>query len=138
MDSGYLAPGETLEDDYDVLRDLSAEEVVGIMDQMLCYEVTRYQTSMSTGRDGSDTDTRSRRWHGIWAIPLHSRFSRLSTLIDCSGLSLRRWIKLDLIVTMLRRRTRAYYTSFYGHFVLDSSRPVTLFTSGSVPSIITR
>ena len=41
MDSGHLAPGETLEDDYDVLRDLSPEEVVGIMDQMLCYEVIR-------------------------------------------------------------------------------------------------
>ena len=39
MDSGYLAPGETLEDDYDVLRELSPEEVVGIMDQMLSYEV---------------------------------------------------------------------------------------------------
>ncbi len=39
MDSGYLAQGETLEDDYDVLRELLPEEVVGIMDQMLCYEV---------------------------------------------------------------------------------------------------
>jgi hypothetical protein len=39
MDSGYLAQGETLEDDYDVLRELLPEEVVGIMDEMLCYEV---------------------------------------------------------------------------------------------------
>lgn len=39
MDSGYLAPGETLEDDYDILRELLPEEVVRIMDQMLCYEV---------------------------------------------------------------------------------------------------
>lgn len=39
MDSGYLAPGETLEDDYDVLRELLPEEVVGIMDQLLCHEV---------------------------------------------------------------------------------------------------
>ena len=39
MDSGYLAEGETLDDDYDVLHDLLPEEVVGIMDQMLCYEV---------------------------------------------------------------------------------------------------
>ena len=39
MDSGYLADGETLDDDYDVLRDLLPEEVIGIMDQMLCYEV---------------------------------------------------------------------------------------------------
>ena len=39
MDSGYLAPGETLEDDYDVLQKLLPEEVVGIMDQLLCSEV---------------------------------------------------------------------------------------------------
>ena len=39
MDSGYLAPGETLEDDYDVLKPLLPEEVIGIMDQMLCLEV---------------------------------------------------------------------------------------------------
>lgn len=39
MDSGYLAPGETLEDDYVVLGELLPEEVIGIMDQMLCYEV---------------------------------------------------------------------------------------------------
>lgn len=39
MDSGYLAQGETLEDDYNVLRELLPEEVIGIMDEMLCYEV---------------------------------------------------------------------------------------------------
>ncbi|KAK2772115.1 hypothetical protein FQN53_004767 [Emmonsiellopsis sp. PD_33] len=38
MDSGYLAPGETLDDDYDVMRALLPEELVGIMDQLLCYE----------------------------------------------------------------------------------------------------
>ncbi|KAI5290811.1 hypothetical protein KEM54_000372 [Ascosphaera aggregata] len=31
MDSGYLAPGETLEDDYDVLRELRPEEVVACL-----------------------------------------------------------------------------------------------------------
>lgn len=43
MDSGYLGPGENqtqaLEDDYDVTRELSAEEVLGVMDELLCYEV---------------------------------------------------------------------------------------------------
>ncbi|KAI9738563.1 MAG: hypothetical protein M1834_008067 [Cirrosporium novae-zelandiae] len=39
MDSGFLEPGELLEDDYDILRQLLPEEVVGIMDQMLCLEV---------------------------------------------------------------------------------------------------
>ncbi len=39
MDSGYLTAGETLDDDYDVLQALLPEEVIGIMDQMLCFEV---------------------------------------------------------------------------------------------------
>ncbi|KAL9124316.1 MAG: hypothetical protein Q9217_006342 [Psora testacea] len=39
MDSGYLANGETLEDDYDVLHELLPEEVIGIMDQLLCFEM---------------------------------------------------------------------------------------------------
>ncbi|OAX84893.1 hypothetical protein ACJ72_00715, partial [Emergomyces africanus] len=43
MDSGYLAPGETLDDDYDVVkRRLLPEEVVGIMDQLLGHEVCVY------------------------------------------------------------------------------------------------
>ena len=41
MDSGYLESGETLEDTYDVLRDLLPEELIGIMDAMLCHEVNR-------------------------------------------------------------------------------------------------
>lgn len=39
MDSGHLQPGETLEDEYDVLQPLLPEELVGIMDQILCLEV---------------------------------------------------------------------------------------------------
>ena len=41
MDSGYLGPGQdqNLEDDYDTTRDLSAEEILGVMDELLCYEV---------------------------------------------------------------------------------------------------
>ena len=42
MDSGYLEEGESLEDDYDTLRTLLPEEVLGIMDQILCHEVCRY------------------------------------------------------------------------------------------------
>lgn len=43
MDSGYLAPGETLDDHYDVGRDLLPQEVLGIMDQILCYEMAWHQ-----------------------------------------------------------------------------------------------
>lgn len=39
MDSGHLEPGEILEDSYDVLKELLPEEVIGIMDQILCFEV---------------------------------------------------------------------------------------------------
>ncbi|KAI9843380.1 MAG: hypothetical protein M1838_002635 [Thelocarpon superellum] len=39
MDSGYLAPGESLLDEYDVTTPLSSKEVIGIMDQLLCYEM---------------------------------------------------------------------------------------------------
>lgn len=43
MDSGFLAPGETLVDDYDIFRDLLPEEVVGIMDQLLCCEMAWHE-----------------------------------------------------------------------------------------------
>lgn len=39
MDSGFLQPGETLEDDYDTSISLLPEELIGIMDQLLCYEM---------------------------------------------------------------------------------------------------
>ncbi|MCJ1385491.1 N-alpha-acetyltransferase 35 NatC auxiliary subunit [Xylographa soralifera] len=42
MDSGCLAPGEKLEEDYDILQELLPEEVVGIIDQLLCAEVAWY------------------------------------------------------------------------------------------------
>lgn len=43
MDSGLLRPGETLTDDYDPLSPLLPEEVLGIMDQLLCYEMAWHQ-----------------------------------------------------------------------------------------------
>ena len=39
MDSGFLITGESVEHTYDVLRELLPEEVIGVMDQMLCFEV---------------------------------------------------------------------------------------------------
>ena len=39
MDSGYLESGERLEDDYDVLQEISPEDVVEIMDSLLRSEV---------------------------------------------------------------------------------------------------
>jgi N-alpha-acetyltransferase 35, NatC auxiliary subunit len=39
MDSGCLEATETIDDDYDVCRTLLPEEVLGIIDQLLCHEV---------------------------------------------------------------------------------------------------
>ena len=39
MDSGYLEPGETMDDDYDFTKPLLPEEILGIIDQLICHEV---------------------------------------------------------------------------------------------------
>ena len=52
MDSGFLKPGETLEDDYNVLRDLAPEEVVGIMDGLLSSEVGPSKSRVTFGSCG--------------------------------------------------------------------------------------
>lgn len=39
MDTGFLAEGETMEDSYDIWRELLPEECLGIIDQLLCLEV---------------------------------------------------------------------------------------------------
>ncbi|CAJ2511036.1 Uu.00g066610.m01.CDS01 [Anthostomella pinea] len=39
MDSGLLAEGESLDEEYDVSRDLLPEEILGIIDQLLCLEM---------------------------------------------------------------------------------------------------
>ncbi|KAL7624768.1 N-alpha-acetyltransferase, non-catalitic subunit [Parahypoxylon ruwenzoriense] len=39
MDSGILKEGESLDEEYDVSRDLLPEEVLGIIDQLLCLEM---------------------------------------------------------------------------------------------------
>lgn len=39
MDTGFLQPGETMEDEYDVGRHIAPEECLWVMDQILCLEV---------------------------------------------------------------------------------------------------
>lgn len=43
MDSGFLAPGETLEEDFDALTELRPEEIIGIIDKLLCFEMSWHQ-----------------------------------------------------------------------------------------------
>lgn len=45
MDSGCVQPGEEFEVSYDVSRPLSAEEVLGIIDQLICHEVNMHLKS---------------------------------------------------------------------------------------------
>ena len=78
MDSGYLEPGETMDDDYDVLRDLSPEEVIGIMDQLLCHEVSSFYLARGLADD---------EWVGCMACrksfttdSLHFHISRQTSL----------------------------------------------------------
>jgi N-alpha-acetyltransferase 35, NatC auxiliary subunit len=47
MDSGCLETEESLEGDYDVSRSLLPEEVLGIIDQLLCHEVCSCRSSKS-------------------------------------------------------------------------------------------
>ncbi|OAA59319.1 Mak10 subunit, NatC N(alpha)-terminal acetyltransferase [Cordyceps fumosorosea ARSEF 2679] len=40
MDSGCVAPGEKFEEEYDVSRKLLPEEVIGIIDELICHEIS--------------------------------------------------------------------------------------------------
>ncbi|KAJ6786420.1 hypothetical protein PWT90_04042 [Aphanocladium album] len=40
MDSGCVAPGEKFEEEYDVSRRLLPEEVLGIIDELICHEIS--------------------------------------------------------------------------------------------------
>jgi hypothetical protein len=65
MDSGFLEPGETLEDDYDTLAPLLPEELIGIMDQLLCYEMawhTGYPLSQTLFTSTSSYGLRPKFW----------------------------------------------------------------------------
>ena len=40
MDTGFLKPGETMEDYYDVSTRIQPESCLGVMDELLCLEVS--------------------------------------------------------------------------------------------------
>jgi hypothetical protein len=44
MDSGYLEPGEMMEDEYDFSQALLPEEIIGIIDQLLFQEVSSWKS----------------------------------------------------------------------------------------------
>ena len=43
MDAGYLEPGEAFDDELNLAQDHLPEEVIGIMDQLLCFEMSWHQ-----------------------------------------------------------------------------------------------
>lgn len=109
MDSGFLAPGESLDDDYDVLRELLPEEVIGIIDQLICFEVgirRAFNTPMWTK---SDADDRANRWRGIWVIHYRSRCSLLATLTGYYGQSRKPYSKHASIVGKKPVRATYFY-----------------------------
>ena len=54
MDSGLLLYADDSKEEYDVLQDLSPEQLLGIMDQLLCFEVRPLKLVMiSFGHESS-------------------------------------------------------------------------------------
>ncbi len=49
MDSGCLEPGETMEDEYEFGQTLLPEEIIGIIDQLLCHEVRTFIVGLKRG-----------------------------------------------------------------------------------------
>lgn len=124
MDSGFLAPGESLDDDYDVLRELLPEEVIGIIDQLICFEVgIRLPSTYPCGLNlmlmiGLN------RWRGIWVIHYRSRCSLPATLTGYYGQSRRLYSKRASIVGKKPARKTYFCNWFYEHIALLYSRPV--------------
>lgn len=77
MDSGFLKEGETLEDDFDVSKELLPEEMVGLMDQILCHEVRSLfeprQRDIHSGISDADLGWLDGMAYGspAFAVPLH-------------------------------------------------------------------
>lgn len=46
MDSGCVEPGDEFEESYDVSKSLLPEEVLGIIDQLLCHEVRKISSDV--------------------------------------------------------------------------------------------
>lgn len=92
LDSGYVGPGESIDDEYDVMRPLSPEQTIGVMDQLLCQEV-----SGGDGRDQDDGVDGTRRWHGIWEVRYRKRCSRPYTWIGYWAYLPSHWLRSSLM-----------------------------------------
>jgi hypothetical protein len=76
MDSGCVKPGDEFEELYDVARPLLPEEVLGIIDQLICHEVCfrcLFQTSGPPRLTGTDLMA---SWIPAIANAIHQRICR--------------------------------------------------------------
>lgn len=80
MDSGRVAEGDDFEELYDVTKLLTAENVLGIMDQLLCLEVSEKRFFE---KSQSRILLTLPRCHGTWAIHCHKLCSLASTSRHC-------------------------------------------------------
>ena len=80
MDSGRVAEGDDFEELYDVTELLTANKVLGIMDQLLCLEVNEMRPFKKSHNRVLLTRLRC---HGTWAIHCRKLFSLASTLRHC-------------------------------------------------------
>ena len=119
MDGGYLADGESLDDDYDVLRELSMEELLGIIDQLLCFEVRRHNHSRKTiSRLSLKLTPGMSRWRGTWAF-LFIRPCSLHTISSaCSVRSQSPLAKPYLIAVVKTSVAISFFILFLGLSVL--------------------
>lgn len=79
MDSGLLELTEPATEQYDVLKKLLPEEVLGVIDQMLCHEVQDHNSNVGLER------LMVSRLLGIWDIPYRRLCSRQCISTDCYG-----------------------------------------------------
>lgn len=110
MDSGYLGPGENhaqaLEDDYDVTRELAPDEVVGIMDDLLCHEVGVVLSCKAV--------TDIPRWRGIWDIRFRKPSSHPYISTSYYGpYRITSMTPVSIVEThLINREARRWYISF--------------------------
>ena len=106
MDSGFLKPGETLEDDYDVLRPLEPAEVLGIIDGLLSSEVVASNLGVALLLMPS-------RLRGIWVTLCPKRCSPVYISTNSCGRSQNVAKMLALLATQMSTvgGTRTYIWS---------------------------
>lgn len=131
MDQGF---GEDSEDEYDVSRRLLPEEVIGIMDQILCLEVRRIVRTWFV----PSLRLRPDRLAGTSAFRYRKHCSLPSTLIDCYGLSLGHLKRPNSSLLGIHSTEYPLFSSFCALIVWQPSRLVLTYIRWYPANTITR